>query len=158
MNPSSPELDLMRAGTSARFIIQIRKFKFNARPLTIAEHMDINNEIVTELLQVPENMRHAINEQYLLAKKMLSRASSMEPGRVGPATDYLMDQMTIDEILYAYDQYLEGTKRLDPRLEEMEESELADLADAIKKKDIALTELSSWQTQNLARYLLTKCD
>src|SRR4051812_41623970 len=123
MNPSSqttPELEAMRAGIAYRFPVQIRNFRVTLRPVTIGEHMQINNEIVQELLEVPDNMRHAINENYLLAKKMLKMASKADiDGKEGPLQDYLLDKMTIDELLYAYDEYLQGVAKVNPKIEKM---------------------------------------
>jgi hypothetical protein len=152
-----PELEAMREGVAYNFPVQIRKWKVNLRPLTVGETMQINNEVLADLQQIAPTMRHQINESYLLAKYMLKKASAPPPPStvLGPITDALLDGMTVDEVLFAYKQYLEGVERVNPRYEEMTQETLVALVDSIKKKESAPTDLSFSQLASVVSFLLT---
>lgn len=156
----TPQLDKMRTGASYRFKIQLRLFSCNLRPLTIAEHMSVNQEVIEDLMAVPDSVRNSINENYLLAKKILKLASKPDPDtpEEGPLQEYLLDRMTIEEVLYAYKQWREGCKLCDPQLEEMTVDELANLVDDVKKNQTPLIDLSSWQLLQITKHLLAQSD
>ena len=156
----TPEFDAMRMGVDYRFPIQIRKWRVTVRPITIAEHMQITNETVSEVMETPPEMRHAINENYLLAKKTLKMAAKLDPdpSKESPLQDYLLDRMTIDELLSAHGQYIKGVAKANPEFEEMSAEQLVALVGKLKKNETPLTDLSFFQCQRLVKFFLDQCD
>lgn len=155
-----PELDQMRAGVEYRFPVQLRGWRCSLRPITISEHMTVNQEVINELMGIPEAARNAINENYLLAKKILRIASKPGPDskEEGPLQDYLLDRMTVEEVLYAYKQWRRGCEQCDPQLEQMTVDELTALVDKVKKNQIPLTDLSLWESVQIVKHFLARSD
>ena len=159
MNPTSndlPQLELMRQGVDYNFRVAIRAFQVKLRPVTIGEHQQINQEIIDKLSQMPQEMRHSLNESYLLAKEMLKAACKLDPeGKTaGPLTDYILDKMTIDEVLLLYKQYEDGVEKVNPRLEDLSAEDVNALVELVKKNPTELTGLSFVQLASMVRLLL----
>ena len=159
MNPhdSLPDLEAMRLGVSYQFKIKIRQWSCVLRPVTVGEHMAINAEVF-RLLQEASDMNTAVNENYLLAKGFLKAASKLDPASTQEPrlNDFLLDRMSVDEVLYAYKQYLAGTELVNPELESLPVEILEALVEQVKKSPSAVIELSSLELTNLVRYLATK--
>lgn len=150
------DLDKMRMGIEYKFKVQIRGYNVELRPIEVGEQMEINREVMEWSANTPPALRNAMDENFMLAKKILEKASMTDPERkvIGPIAEFLLQKMTVDEMMFMYRQYLDGVARVNPALEEMTAEQLKEIAEEVKKSPERLTDLSSWQLLNLARHLI----
>ena len=151
-----PELELMRQGVQYKFSLKIRNWSVPVRPVTVGEHMSINNEVINDMAGLSPLMRSTLNESYMLAKSMLKKASAEPPPstRLGPITDLLLDSMTIDEVLFLYTQYEAGVAKVNPKFELLSNDDVQELISKVKKKESALTDCSFSQLVSMVHSLL----
>ena len=149
------QIEKMRMGAEYSFPVKCRGLRMFLRPLTINEHNHVMSE-TTRILSKSGMATNAPTEHSTYVSILLEMASTSAPGKTDPQiTDVIVGRMTPDEIQFVYDQWLEGCKRCDPSLETMKPEELNAIVESIKKKEKTLTELSSWETREVCRHLLT---
>lgn len=150
------QLDLMRLGTQARFTIRLRSFDVSLRPLTITEYVQINGEVQDDLLKQPQSTRNATTEFLIFATKVLARASTSSPDVRDPKlTEYVLGQLTPDELTYLFKEFTAHNDRVNPSLEKLPEERLNALIELVKKNPSQSIDLSFWELVNVCRALLT---
>lgn len=162
MQPKDPiaQLDRMRAGTEYKFRLRVRDLDVRGRPLTMAEHMAIYDNVAAQLKRLPPQQQTAAREAELLASAILEKATTSAPDTTDPElTAYIIGYMTPDELQFLYKQWLDESARVSPAIEDIPEKELFEMVDHVKKNgDSALTALSRSQLCALVKYWLTLLD
>lgn len=158
-----PQIDKMRMGVDYSFRITLRDFSCTVRPLANSEFTKAYAAVANHMRSVPEFSRTKITEDNLLAREFLKMASAEFGVYPGALTDAVLDQMTNDEMMYLYKQWLDVCDKVNPMLETMPEEQLKALVEEVKKSppsDLAfqLTELRFGQIRSILLYLLTKGD
>lgn len=151
-------LTALRMGTDYSFTIKVRSLVLKVRPLSIAEHVRIVNEIQAEMSTKPKNEQNGLTESSIMAMKVLELATTPEPGsKIAPAISaYLMSKMTNDEISALYNAYNSGCERLNPGIEDLTKDQLDTLVEAAKKNGSeVLAELQPRHLVNIIHRLLT---
>lgn len=145
----------MRAGVSQYHQIKLRSASVRVRPLSVSEVLECTAEAQLRIEQSPKNAQNRISEELILCKIKLERASTSDIGKTDPMmTEYILDRMTVHEILALFHAYNEWLDSIDPDVSEIGMDRLQELAEAVKKNPSTLTELSRWELLNLARSLL----
>lgn len=155
-----PQVEKMRMGVDYTFPVRLREFHVNLRPLSNAELMEAQAAAALTLRQMQEHRRTRITEDNELAKEYLERASSPFGTYAPVLSKPMLEQMTTEEVMFFYKEWLAVCDRVNPLLEKMPTEKLQELVDAVKKNPTAdlhyqLTELSFGQLASLAFYLLT---
>lgn len=171
----SDELLAMRAGIDYRIPVKIRGFKIMLRPLSMLETQQVAATVKEKMEEAPESWRNSLTESAIRAKETIKLASTSKPGAGDfKIHDVTLDEMTADEALFLYKQYLAVCDKANPALERMPSKDLQALVEAIrapfavdpsKKNDpvaqeelvSALTELSFTQLVNVCLHM-TLCD
>jgi hypothetical protein len=151
-----PQLDQMRLGVDYRFIIKLRGFALDVRPLTVDETVSMTAEVICELQKLPDHQQNSQYEATLIAKKTLCMASTSAPGKNDPKmTEYILGRNTPEELQFLYNQWVDGTKRCSPAIENMAKAEVdALVADVKKNRDLTLIQLSRSQLCAMVLFLL----
>ena len=148
-------LEQMRAGVAYRFTVRLRKFEMKLRPLTVQELIQVSTETMNELQNKPELGRVAVSESTLFAIKTLELASTSAPGKTDYALPaYTLQQLSADELMFLYKEWLANNDRVNPSLEKLSREKLDELVQLAKKNPFALIELSFWEATNLCHHLL----
>lgn len=156
---SIPQLEEMRLGVAYRFEARVRGFAVMLRPLSMSETIEVAAEVAGDLESFPAHARNRVTEHSLFCKKTLVKASTSAPDARDPRlTEYILDRMTSDEVLFLFKQYTLGTDRVNPALETMPEETLRAMIEDLKKNPSALIERSTLELVNVARFLLTSGD
>lgn len=164
MNPDKIEqIEKMRMGVDYSFTVQLRGFDVRLRPLARSEMVKCYQNVAAYLQTIPAHRRTKIDEDNALAGEFLKLASCEYGEAVGQITEPILNQMTNDEIMFLYKEWLAICDKVNPQLEEMKSEDLQKLVEHIKKntpEDLAfqLTELSFGQIRSLVTYLLTNGD
>lgn len=152
------DLALMREGVAFRQEIRIRAFRVLLRPLTNAETNMVTAQVIAEMKNAPEEYRNSLSENTLLAKKTLHLASTSEPMAKDPKlTEYLLDQMTNDEINTLWKEYCGVIERVNPIFDRLSTETVRALVEEVKKNPSRVIELSFTEMANVCR-LLTSDD
>lgn len=154
------KMEQLRLGVYYGFKIDMKFDTYTLRPLSIAEMNKVYNEVAATLLKTPENRRTKVMEDTLLAKEIIKVATRTYGQDTGGITDGVLDQMTNDQILFMYKEWLSTCERVNPNLETMPVDAIKALVDEVKKKqpdglESLLTELSFSQLKSITAYLLT---
>lgn len=163
MSETLPQIEQMRMGVDYSFNVKLRSFSVILRPLSNAEMMEAHSAVQTIMSGKPKHLLSRISEDNELAKEYLERASSPY-GKFAPALSKpMLEQMTNEEVMYFYKEWMAVVDRVNPHLEKLSVPQLEEIVHAVKKnpsEDLhyQLTELSFGQLANLALYLLTKGD
>ncbi len=163
MSESLPQIDQMRMGVDYSFAVKLRGFTVVLRPLSNAEMMEANGNVSAIMSSKPQHLRSRISEDNELAKEYLERASSPFAVYAPVLSKPILEQMTNEEVMYFYKEWMAVVDRVNPHLEKLTADQLDTIVDAVKKNPTEdlhyqLTELSFGQLANLAHYLLTKGD
>lgn len=150
------QIDAMRAGVDYNFVIRLRDFALAVRPITVAENLRITGDVMAELLKMPEAGRSSAKESNLLATHMLIQASTSGPDKNDPKiTAYIVERMTPDELQHLYMEWVDGCKKCSPTIEHVDDKELMELADMVKKNPETVTQLSRSRLSALVQFFLT---
>lgn len=134
MNDSIPQLDAMRLGVNYRFVLRMRGFSLDARPLTIDETIVMTADVIAELQRLPTHAQNSQYEASLVAKKTLVLASTSEPGKNDPKiTELVLGRMTAEEIQFLYKQYTDGCESVSPAIENISREKLDEMVEQVKK-------------------------
>lgn len=157
------DIQAMRMGIEYSFPVRLRSFQVSLRPLANSEMIKCYQDVSVYMASIPAAARSKIAEDNALAREFLKAASSPFGQYAPRITDAMMDQMTTDEVMYLYREWLAICEKVNPSLETMPADRLKAIVDHIKKNHQAdlvsqLTELSFSDLRNLAHYLLTKGD
>jgi ATP-dependent helicase YprA (DUF1998 family) len=157
-SPKNP-LELMRLGTNYRFELTLRAFKTMARPLSIAEQTEVASRVLAYMNELPPERRNRIEEDTAKAKVSLELATTFQGAQVAGLTQMLLSQLTPAELMHLWQQYVAGTDRVNPSLEQMSAEDLNSMVEALKKSSDAerrelLTTLSFWQLIDLCQSLI----
>ena len=163
MEDRNQQLEAMRMGVDYSYPARVRGLTIMLRPLTIAEYLEMAHTIVLEMSKMPEHMRTAVMEDTIKAKETIKRASQTSSTKYDPQIfDATLNNMTSDELLAFYKQYLECMDKVNPMLELLPPEEMENLVASLKKKreDLAsqLIQLSFSERVSLLHHLLTKGD
>jgi hypothetical protein len=154
------QIEQMRAGVDYHWPVTIRDYTIQVRPLTISESITVSATVADLLQKVPPPQRNRITEHTLYAKETLKLATKPDPQSTQIVlTDYVLDNMTNDEIQYAFKQYVAACERVNPNLDFMHPDELDKLIETVKKSsepvEHQVTELSIWELRSMALRFLT---
>lgn len=157
------EIEAMRMGVDYSFPIALRGFTLNVRPLANSEFTQCYSAVAEQMRRTPEHQRTKIVEDNYLAREFLKKASAEYGKYPGSLTDPILDEMTNDEIMYLYKEWLAVCDKVNPQLENMPADRIKAIVEDIKKNpradlDSQLTELSFGQIRSILSYLLTKGD
>lgn len=154
------QLEKMRAGVDYRFSVSLRSFTVKLRPLSVSEMMEITSSVAQYISSLPEAQRTRVVEHLYFSKMVLEKASTPEPdSKTAPALpDYILSQMSTEELEFLFKQYVSITDKCNPVLEDMPVDELKELVEEVKKNPSALIELSFLDLVNIARFLITNAD
>lgn len=149
-------LNAMRMGVDYSFTIKVRGFVMKVRPLSLTEHVNVVNDVTSEMSTKPKNAQNSLTESALLAARMLELASTPEPdSKVAPSLPAaVLGRMTNDEVIALHKGYIAGCDILDPSVEQLTQERMDELIEAAKKNDGALAGLPSPHLAMLVRYLL----
>lgn len=154
-----PQIAAMRMGTAYRVPVVIRQFETLFRVLSMKEVLERAHKVASHISGLPANARTQMNEHYFMARETLKMASTSDVGKEDmTVSDPMLDEMTIDEVMYMYRQYIDATDKVNPALEYFDNDTIKALVEDLKKKpDLksALTELSFSQLASMALYSLT---
>lgn len=149
----------LRLGTEYRGTLHCRGLVVKVRPLCIAEDIDITNQVIAEIMRLPEAQRTAMTEARMLACYTLEKASTSDMDK----TDYgitraVLARITADELQYLFKQYQDMLDKVNPALERMPAEKLDHLVAEVKKNPSELIRLSRWQLCQMVDSLLPKED
>lgn len=148
------EIRAMRDGVDYRLEIKVRKFSLFMRPLTLDESTEIAAEVIKQMKGIPESLRNSLTENVILCKETLKKASTSDVGKKDfGLTDLVLGKMTTDEVQFLHKQYLAVCDRVNPQFEEIPLERVAQMVDAIKKKEYHPTELSFMELAAVCRAL-----
>lgn len=155
------QVEAMRMGVDYSFPVTFpppRTFSVILRPLSNSEMMKSYSAVGEQLARMPKFAQTKLQEDNFLAREFL-KTSSSPFGEYRPSiTDPMLDEMTTDEIMFLYNEWLAIVSKVNPNLEQMPKERLDELVAAVKKNPTlasTLTELSFWQLRDIVRYLLT---
>lgn len=161
------QIDAMRMGVDYHFQIKVRGFNLTVRPLSIQETIQVASNVMERYKATPVTGQNSLTEHIYLAQETLKLASTtMGKGNDPKITDYVMKEMTPDEIQYIFKQYVSGCDKVNPALELMKISEVEALVEDIKKNStgasvelgLQLIERSFSELVSITHFLLTKGD
>jgi hypothetical protein len=150
------QIEHMRQGVAYTFPVVVRGFKCMMRPLSVLEIQSITAEVAREIEGVPTHARNKVTEHLSFAVKCLVAASTSDPDTNDPQlTEMVLKRMTPDELDHLYKEWTGGCDRCNPMLESLNDAEVQQLVEAVKKKGSLLIELSFWEAVNVCRALLS---
>lgn len=148
------ELALMRDGIEFRQLVKIRKFQVHLRPLTNAEMNMVTAQVIKTMQSSPEEYKNSLAENTLMAKVTLRIASTTDPVSNDPKlTEYLLDQMTNDEINAIWKEYCGVIERTNPVFDRMKVEDVRALIEEVKKNPSRVIELSFTDMVNVCLVL-----
>jgi len=151
------QLEQMRLGTEARFVVKCRGYALSMRPLTISEENKTAIESQVELQKMPEHQQNRMMYDQIFTQKVLELASTSGPGIYDPKlTSLVVSHMTVEEVLHLWKQYIAGKDKLNPALEMIPTEELKELVKEIKKNNSLVIERSFLELVNICQYLLNE--
>jgi hypothetical protein len=158
-----PEIEAMRMGVNYSFSVRLRDFTCEVRPLANSEITKAYAAVSDALQDVPPHRRNKVTEDTMLAREFLKLASGQFGASHGKITDLVLNNMTNDEIMFVYKEWMAVCDRVNPILEKLPIAKIKELVEEVKKNppsdlDSQLTELSFGHLVSLAHYLLTKSD
>lgn len=147
-------LEAMRQGVNYRHEVKVREQKFRLRPLTNNEILDVTDEVLEIMNSLPVFKRHPQREHSLVARLTLMKASTPDVGssEVG-LTDYVLSNMSAEELQLIYNEYVKVCERVNPKLEEMPKEDLDFLVEDLKKS----SNLNSQLTDLPISHLVSVC-
>lgn len=158
-DPMAPieQLEAMRVGVQYRFPVHLRGFSVTLRPLSVAENLNVTQEVVAELEKIPSHLRTSLYECTQIAIKTLSIASTPHPeSRVeATLTPLILSRMTPDELQHLYQLWVDAVKTVSPAIESITDEQIMALVSEIKKNDERLTTLSRSQLSRVVLFLLS---
>jgi hypothetical protein len=151
------QLEQMRLGTEARFVVKCRGYALSMRPLTISEENKTAIESQVELQKLPEQQQNRMMYDQIFTQKVLELASTSAPDMYDPKlTAMVVSRMTVEEVLHIWKQYIAGKDKLNPALEEIPAEELKQIVKEVKKNHSLVIERSFLELANICRYLLNE--
>ena len=129
----------MRAGTKEIYEIRLRELTIPVRMLSLDERLDIRNRMTVANSKV---LGDEANLASLVQKEILRTASSVGKNQVGVLSDRLLGMLSLDEVIYLYNEYQRICEQVNPSLEQMTGEQFQQLVGAIKKNHIAASDLS----------------
>lgn len=157
------DIQAMRMGVDYTFPVRLRSFQVALRPLANSEMIKCYQDVSIYMASLPAAARSKIAEDNALAREFLKAASSPFGQYAPRITDAMMDQMTTDEVMFLYREWMSICEKVNPALEKMPADQLKSIVDILKKNpvtdlDSQLTELSFYQLRSLVTFLLTSGD
>jgi hypothetical protein len=151
------QLEMMRLGTEARFVVKCRGYAVSMRPLTISEENQTAVESQVDLQKMPEHQQNRMMYDQIFTQKVLELASTSAPGVYDPKlTGMIVSRMTVEEVLHLWKQYIAGKDKLNPALEAIPAEELKELVKEVKKNHSLVIERSFLELANICQYLLNE--
>lgn len=157
------DIDAMRMGVDYRAPIKLRDYQVYVRPLANSEVINCYSNVAEYMSTIPEKRRTRIMEDNAIAREFLKMASAEYGKYPGKITDPILDQMTNEEVMFLYKEWMAICDKVNPQLENLPTERIKELVDAIKKNtpkdlDSQLTELSFGQMRSILSYLMTQSD
>lgn len=158
-----PQIDQMRMGVDYSFPVKLRNFQCVMRPLSNAETVKCYSAVGEHMSKIPKSHQTKLTEDNFLAREFIKTASSPYGEWAPQISDPMMDQMSNDEIMFIYKEWMAICERCNPSMETISTDAMRVLVDHVKKNAPAdlmlqLTELSTLELRNLAHFLLTNRD
>ena len=129
----------MRAGTKEVYEIRMRDFVIPVRMISLDERLDIRNRMMVQNTKV---MGDLANLASLVQKEILRAASTLSQGSPGVLSDRLLGMLTLDEVIYLYNEYQKICEEVNPSLEDVSPEKFEALVNAIKKNSVTASDLS----------------
>ncbi len=155
-----PQIEQMRMGVDYSFPVRLRHFECAMRPLSNSETVACYAAVGEHMSKLPVSHRTKLTEDNWLAREFIKKASSPYGDFAPKISDPMMDQMSNDEIMFIYREWMRICERCNPSMETLPTEKMKELVEYVKKNPPAdlmyqLTELSTLELRNLAFYLLT---
>lgn len=132
----------MRAGIKETYEIRMREMRIPVRVLTIDEVNDIRREAL-KLTMVSNGDETDKNVQ--IQRMTLKLATTLKPGTGPLLSDKLLKMLSVDEINYLYEEFVNVMDRVNPTLETISPEQFKELVDALKKTLVSPKDLSTRQ-------------
>lgn len=145
------QLALMRQGLKAKMELKLGGLVVSCRLLSMTEEATVISN-AKKNLKVPEGHAADLFEGCAVQKAILNAASTVDG--VPQLSLGLLDKMTDIELGGLYDQYLSVKASVDPEFETMPADRIVALIQDVKKKEIALKDLYTWQLAAIGKFFL----
>lgn len=129
----------MRAGTKEVYEIRMRELTIPVRMISLDERLDIRNRMMVQNTKV---LGDQANLASLVQKEVLRLASTLSHGQPGVLSDRLLGMLSLDEVIYLYNEYQKICEEVNPSLEEINPEKFEALVNAIKKNSVTASDLS----------------
>lgn len=103
-------------------------------------------------LKIPTGHDKELLESIAVQKAVLMNGCTVEGIPHLPMK--LLDKLSSDELSKLYDKYMNEIKFVDPEFEALSFTEVGELIDAVKKKEVTTKDLYTWQLAAIGKYCL----
>lgn len=129
----------LRAGTKETYEIKMRELSVPVRMLSLDERLEIRNRCIVQARKVGGDEAYIAS---ITQKEILKLASSLNNGQPGVLSERLLNMLTLDEIIFLYNEYQKICEQVNPSLEQMQPEQFQLLVQAIKKNSVTPNDLS----------------
>lgn len=132
----------MRAGVRESHEITLRELTIPVRVLSVDELNNIRRDSIKHAtMQAGDDTDRNLHIQ----KTTLKMASTVAKGGAPVLGDKLLSMLSMDEINYLYDEFMNVMDRVNPALDQLTQEEFRAIVDALKKNTITSRDLSLHQ-------------
>jgi len=145
----------LRKGNEQKLEIGLGDLKIPVRLINAKEESTIIAKAeIKALKDTPQGNKKDIFEAQQIMKDLLYSASQVH-GSPGLPMRFL-EALSHKELTTLFDQYVSLNNTINPNIQDLSESEIAEIVDGLKKKQKTVNDLYSWQLAALGRFFATK--
>lgn len=132
----------LRGGTKEQYVINFYTEQVHVRLLSIDEWNTVRKEARSERLEQNDSVE---SEHVYMQKRVLELASTGANGKIPELPMKLLGKMSLEEVAFLYEEYMNIVDKMDPRLKFMSQEEFVALVAALKKNTMSSKDLSTRQ-------------
>ncbi len=128
----------LRGGSREVYEIRLRDLTIPVRMLPLDELLDIRNRMMNQNAKVggdKANLATLVQKETLLAAATIA-------GQPGVLSGRLLSLLTLDEMIYLYNEYQKLCEEMNPSLEQVGPEQFQMLVQAVKKNNVSASDLS----------------
>lgn len=129
----------LRGGSKELYEIRLRELIVPVRMLPLDELLDIRNRMINQNAKVAGDQANLAS---LVQKETLRAAATISKGEPGVLSDRLLSMLTLDEVIYLYNEYQKVCEQMNPSLEQVSPEQFQLLVQAIKKNSVSAKDCS----------------
>lgn len=142
--PISPEemLVQLRMGKKMAYEVCMGNLKIPMRVLSLDEEAAVRREALKVAMQ---NGGDETDKNIAIEKMTIKLATTMQPGGIPYITDPILNRMTADEHTSLYNEYINIRERVNPNLEQIDQTQFTAMVECLKKNIVSKNDLSILQ-------------